>query len=45
MEEEVNGEEVTQIMLVVGAENQNFEANMQLARDLKGSPIKISRPD
>lgn len=34
-EEEINGEEVTQIMLVVGAENQNFEANMQLARDLK----------
>ncbi len=31
----VNGEEVTQLLLVVGAENQNMANNEQLARDLK----------
>ncbi|MEW5784859.1 MAG: stage II sporulation protein P, partial [Bacillota bacterium] len=34
--EVVEGEPVTQLLLVVGAQNQNAESNMQLAQDLKG---------
>lgn len=34
-EEEVEGERVTKILLVVGQQNQNMENNMQFARDLK----------
>ncbi len=34
-EETVNGEKVTQLLLVVGAQNQNAANNQQLAEDLK----------